>query len=220
MSIFNCIYQLFIGPLTLIFEFIFIKANSMLGQPGAAIIFLSLAMNILVLPLYRRADKMQEDARNAEQGLEPWVSHIKKTFSGDERMMILSTYYRQRGYKPIYALKGSLSLLLEIPFFLAAYSFLSELELLKGVSFGPIANLGSPDRLIAVSGISLNLLPILMTLINIISSAIYLKGFPLKNKLQTYGTALIFLVLLYSSPSGLVFYWPLNNLTLAHVGFI
>ena len=51
-----------------------------------------------------------------------------------------------------------------------------------------------------------------MTFINILSAAVYMKGFPIKNKIQTYGMALIFLVLLYNSPSGLVFYWTLNNL--------
>ncbi len=155
---------------------------------------------------------MQEDVRNREKSLEPWVSHIKKTFSGNEQMMMLSTYYRQRGYKPIYALKGSISLLLEVPFFVAAYSFLSELQILNGTTLGPIANLADPDGLIKIFGISINLLPILMTLINIIAAAIYLQGFPLKDKIQMYGIAVIFLILLYNSPSGLVFYWTLNNL--------
>ncbi|MBO4242299.1 MAG: hypothetical protein J5883_03370, partial [Clostridiales bacterium] len=48
--------------------------------------------------------------------------------------------------------------------------------------------------------------------INIISSAIYTKGLPTKAKVQLYGMALIFLVFLYNSPAGLVFYWTLNNL--------
>lgn len=155
---------------------------------------------------------MQEEVRDRELSLEPWVSHIKKTFSGNEQMMMLSTYYRQRGYKPIYALKGSISLLLEIPFFIAAYGFLSELEILNGTSFGPILNLGLPDGLMQLGNISVNLLPILMTIINAIASAIYLKGFPLKNKIQMYGVAFVFLILLYDSPAGLVFYWTLNNL--------
>ena len=34
----------------------------------------------------------------------------------------------------------------------------------------------------------------------------------MKDKVQTYGLAAVFLVLLYQSPSGLVFYWTLNNL--------
>ena len=47
--------------------------------------------------------------------------------------------------------------------------------------------------------------------INVVSSAIYLKGFPLKTKIQLYGMALFFLVFLYNSPAALVFYWTLNN---------
>jgi hypothetical protein len=50
-----------------------------------------------------------------------------------------------------------------------------------------------------------------MTLINIVAGVIYTKGFPLKEKIQLYGMAAVFLVLLYNSPAGLVLYWTLNN---------
>ncbi len=154
---------------------------------------------------------MQEEARDVEKRLHDGIEHIKKTFSGDERMMILQTYYRQNNYKPTSALKGSVSLLLQIPFFMAAYNFLSNLADLQGTPLGPIKDLGAPDGLIVIGGVAINFLPILMTLVNVISSAIYLKGFPLKTKVQIYGMALFFLVFLYTSPSGLVFYWTLNN---------
>ncbi|MBQ1679023.1 MAG: YidC/Oxa1 family membrane protein insertase [Oscillospiraceae bacterium] len=212
MSLFSILGTLCIGPLKLLFETIFHVAYGVVGTPGPAIIFLSLAMNVLVLPLYRRADAMQEQARDTEARLREGVTHIKKTFSGNERMMMLQTYYRQNDYSPANALRGSVSLLLEIPFFMAAYQFLSQLELLRGVSFGPIADLGAPDGLLTLFGRPVNLLPVLMTLINFLSSAIYLRGFPLKTKLQLYAMALFFLWFLYDSPSGLVFYWTLNNL--------
>ena len=211
MTFLDIIYTILIGPLQLIFEIIFSVANRYVQHPGLSIVVLSLVMNFLVLPLYRRADQMQEEARDIEKKLEKGVNHIKKTFSGDERMMILQTYYQQNNYKPTDALNGSVSLLLEIPFFIAAYQFLSHLELLQGVSFGPIADLGSPDGLITIGALSLNILPVIMTLINVISSAIYLKGFPLKTKIQLYAMATFFLVFLYTSPSGLLVYWILNN---------
>ncbi|MBE6589204.1 MAG: hypothetical protein E7643_03410 [Ruminococcaceae bacterium] len=212
MDFFTILSTLLLGPLKLVFEWIFQLANEFVSHPGISIIFLSLCMNILVLPLYRRADAMQEEARDVEMKLRDGVAHIKKAFSGDERMMILQTYYRQNNYKPTDALKGSLSLLLEIPFFMAAYQFLSSLEILQGVSLGPIKDLAAPDGLLVIGGVVINLLPILMTLINVISCVIYLKGFPLKSKIQLYGMALFFLVFLYTSPAGLVFYWTLNNL--------
>lgn len=212
MSVFSALYHLLIGPIELVFELIFAYANRFLDHPGLSIIFLSLAMNFMVLPLYKRADAMQAEERETEERLGYWVKHIKKNFTGDERYMMLQTYYRQNGYKPTYALKGSVSLLLEIPFFIAAYNFLSGLELLQGVSFGPIADLSAPDGLITLGGLSINVLPVLMTLINLVSGAIYTKGLPLRSKVQLYTMAGLFLVLLYQSPSGLVFYWTLNNI--------
>ena len=202
---------IFISPLKLVFEIIFQTAYELIQDPGISIIFLSLAMNLLVLPLYKRADHMQELARDTEAALAPGIKHIKKTFSGNERFMMLQTYYRQNDYSPLNALKGSTSLLLEIPFFMAAYQFLSRLDILQGASLGPIKDLGAPDGMLVIGGVALNLLPILMTLINFVSSAIYLKGFPLKTKVQLYALAIFFLVFLYDSPSGLVFYWTLNN---------
>jgi hypothetical protein len=211
MSVLSALSRLLIGPLELFFEVVFSLADHVLANPGLSIVALSLAMNFLVLPLYRRADALQAEERETEQRLARWRDHIKKTFSGNERFMMLQTYYRQNGYRQTDALKGSLSLLLEIPFFIAAYRFLSGLSLLQGISFGPIRDLGAPDGLLSLAGHSVNLLPILMTAINLVSAAIYLKGFPLKSKLQMLGMALIFLVLLYDSPAGLVFYWTLNN---------
>lgn len=211
MSFSTILYTLLFQPLQVLFEVIYSIANSLIGNRGLSIIALSVAMNFLVLPLYRRADAMQEQERDIEAKLEKGVYHIKKTFKGDERMMMLQTYYRQNNYKPTYVLRGATSLLLQIPFFIAAYNFLSSLEALSGVSFGLISDLSKPDGLLTVFGLSINVLPILMTAINLISSVVYSKNYPLKTKIQLYVTALFFLVFLYNSPSGLVFYWTLNN---------
>ena len=173
MSFVFVLESIFIGPLKLVFEIIYSLALSLLKNPGLSIIALSLSMNFLVLPLYRRADAMQEQARDTENKLSRGVNLIKKTFSGDERMMILQTYYRQNHYKPTDALRGSVSLLLEIPFFMAAYQFLSGMTVLKGVPFGPISDLASPDGLVSIAGITVNVLPVLMTAINVVSRAIY-----------------------------------------------
>lgn len=212
MSIGDILSTLLLGPLKLIFEFIFFFANKLTGHAGLSVIALSMMVNLLLMPLYKRADAMQKEARDTEAKLHDVVNHIKKTFSGDERMMILQAYYRQNNYKPTDALNGSVSLLLQIPFFMAAYQFLSGLSLLEGVSLGPIPDLSVPDAMIVMGGMTINALPVIMTLVNVISSAMYLKGFPLKTKIQLYGMAAFFLVFLYDSPSGLVLYWTMNNL--------
>ena len=131
MSFWAILNTLLFKPLQLVFEVIYMIAYRVIDNPGLAIIVLSLVMNFLVLPLYKRADAMQEEERDMEIKLRKGVSHIKKTFSGDERMMMLQTYYRQNNYKPTYVLRGAVSLFLEIPFFIAAYRFLSGLELFE-----------------------------------------------------------------------------------------
>ena len=208
MNFLNILYTVFIGPLEILFDVVFTLFYYVTSNPGISIIGLSIFINILLLPLYNRTDAIQKEENDLEKKLKPGIDHIKKTFKGDEQYMIVQTYYRQNGYNPLYSLKGLLPLLLEIPFFIAAYNYLSNLSILNGASFWIIDDLNKPDGLL--NGI--NILPILMTLINIISSSIYTKDSSLKSKIQLYGMALIFLVLLYDSPSGLVMYWTLNNL--------
>ncbi len=211
MDLATILYTLIIKPLVLLFEVVFVVSDRALNNPGWSIVILSLAMNLLVLPIYHKADVIQKEERRLEEKMSGTVAHIKKAFKGDERFMILQTYYRQNNYSPLYTLKSLLPVLLQIPFFLAAYSFLSNLALLQGLSFGPLKDLGAPDGLIPAGSFAINVLPILMTAINVISGAIYTKGLPIKSKVQTYLIAAVFLVLLYNSPSGLVFYWTLNN---------
>lgn len=211
MTFFTLLYSLIISPIELLFEVIFTIANRITGNAGISIIFLSLAVNFLVLPLYKRADELQAEDRDIQAKMAPVLKRIKKTFKGDERFFMIQEYYRINNYKPVYALKSSVSLLLQIPFFIAAYNLLSGMQSLHGMSFGFIADLGTEDAMFHIGSFPINVLPVLMTLINIVSGIIYTKGHPVRAKVQVYGLAVIFLVLLYRSPAGLVFYWLLNN---------
>lgn len=207
MNIVNILYLMTIYPLELLFEVIFSLSEKTFHNPVFSIVVLSLMVNFLAFPLYKRADVIQAQERDQSKKMEKMVKHIRDHFKGDERFMLLQYYYQSENYRPVYALRSSIPLLLQIPFFTAAYRFLSGLTYLEGVRLGPIESLAAPDHILW----GINLLPILMTLINLTSSVIYCRDMPLRSKLQTYGIAIIFLVLLYNSPSGLVFYWTLNN---------
>lgn len=212
------LYNLIITPIETIvgWTFFFFKNKFDVLGPAGAIIGVSLVINFLALPLYNIADALQDKERKVQKSLEYRVKRIKKGFKGDEQFMMLQTYYRQNNYHPLYALRSSLSILIEIPFFIAAYHYLSNCEAIKEVSFLFLKDLGSPDKAFAFNFgnhiFYINILPILMTVINIISGAVYSKEAPAREKIQIYVLAGIFLVLLYNSPSGLVFYWILNNL--------
>ena len=208
----NLLYNLIVMPIQMVVEITYLLMSRFLGNQGFAIITVSIVIQTLILPLYKRSDALQDEEREKQKEMEHWVKHIKKTFHGDERFMMLQTYYRQQNYKSYDALKSSISILLQIPFFMAAYNYLSHLQEIKGTAFWVIPDLGEPDRLLHIFGMQLNMLPIAMTVINIVSGIIYTKGMPRKSKVQVYGLAVVFLVLLYNSPAGLVLYWTMNNI--------
>jgi len=207
----NILYTIIIYPITQILEFTFFFSQKLFKENGISVIFISFVISVLCLPLYAVAEKWQQLERETEKKLKPKADKIKKVFKGDEQYMILSTYYRQSHYHPIYALRSSFGLLIQVPFFIAAYSYLSHLEIIKNVPFLFINDLGAPDALFSIGGFTVNLLPVVMTLINCFAGAIYVKGLPARDKIQLYGMAGIFLILLYNSPSALVLYWTMNN---------
>lgn len=209
---FSAVYQIFITPLVQLTEFFYSLFFEVTGNQGIAVIGLSFVVTFFTLPLYMVAEQWQETERNIQKKLKPGVERIKSTFKGDEQYMVLSTFYKENHYHPIYALRSSFSLLIQIPFFIAAYNFLSNLEPLKSYSFLFIKSFGEPDATFHIGSFAVNVLPIAMTIINCVAGFIYSKGHPISEKLQIYGCAAVFLLLLYNSPAGLVVYWTMNNI--------
>jgi YidC/Oxa1 family membrane protein insertase len=211
MGLTALLYTLLIWPIKAIIEFLFIFFNRTFYNPALGIIFLSVILNALLLPIYAVADRWQREERLLQARMAKKLADIRAVFKGDERQMIINAYYRQMGYSPLWSLKSSAGLLLQIPFFIAAYQFLSHTTALSGESFWIIKDLGAGDALLHIGGAAVNLLPLLMTALNILSALVYTRGLGARDKAQLLGMALVFLVLLYNSPSGLVLYWTCNN---------
>ena len=154
------LYDIFIKPIEYLIEVVFMIMYSFLGNVGLAVIAVSILVSTLVLPLYNKAERVQETERQRQKKMAPRVAQIKKAFSGDERMMILSAYYTEMKYSQLSSIKGMAPLLLQIPFFLAAYHFLSNINLGQVSSFGPITDLMHADGILHVGNISINVLPV------------------------------------------------------------
>lgn len=212
MPISTVLYNIILSPITQLIEISYRLFNKMFGNTGIAILGVSLTVTLLCLPLYIVAEGWQETERNIQDRMKSGINRIKKAFKGDEQYMILNTYYKQNHYHPIMALRSSFGILIQIPFFLAAYHTLSSLPDLMGRSFFFIRDMGKPDAIFTLGSFNVNILPIAMTVINCISGAIYSKGHSIREKIQIYGMAAVFLVVLYDSPAGLVLYWTMNNI--------
>lgn len=206
------IYTFVIYPLTQLMELAFSFGNKIFDNTGLAILCVSFAVSLFTLPLYVVAEGWQQVERDIQKKMKPWIAHIKRTFKGDEQYMMLSTYYRLNRYHPVMSLRSAFGLLIQIPFFTAAYACLSKMPALHGQAFLFIRDMGMPDSLFSVGSFKVNVLPIAMTLINMTSGFLYTRGLSLRDKLQTYGLALVFVVILYDSPAGLVMYWTMNNI--------
>jgi membrane protein insertase Oxa1/YidC/SpoIIIJ len=148
----NILYTIIIFPLVQIIELCYIFVYRVSHNPGIALLGVSVAVSGLTLPLYLRAEAWQKAERKIQKRLAPKIAKIKAVFKGDEQYLILSTYYRQNHYHPVYAMRNTFRLLIQIPFFIAAYSYVSHLGALEGAPFLFIQDLGAPDALIPLGG--------------------------------------------------------------------
>ncbi len=204
---FLCIY-----PLETVMRTVLLAAHSLTGSWGWSLVLLSIAVNVALIPVYHLAETWQEAARIAYHKMTPKLAEIKEVFAGHERWLFTRALYRLHGYSPIYSLRTSFGLLIQIPFFFAAYHLLNAAPELAGASWLFLSDLSRPDALLAVGGFSINLLPFVMTGANLLSAAVYTTRLTRREKIQLYGLAAVFLLLLYPSSAALLVYWTCNNL--------
>ena len=208
----DLLYLLFIWPIEASMQFVLETSTRYLSSIGFAIILLSIVTNIILIPFSRLADKWMKKEQRAQKKLAPYIAEIKSVFKGQERFMMLETLYKQNHYHPLLAIKASAGLLIQIPFFIAAYQLLSHYSSFKGESFLFLSDLSAADSTFSIGTFPVHILPLIMTLINILSAYIYSSHLPSKDRSKQYVLAIIFLIVLYESPSALVLYWTLNNL--------
>lgn len=198
---------LFLQPLMLIYR-------AMLDLPmglglgwgvGGRIVAFSIMLNLLLHPLYQQMEAGARAGREQRGRMARELQRMKTHFKGRERYFYVRAVHRQFHHHPIQSLLTSNELFLQLLVFATVFHFLSQPLLLDGMPFGRIGDLGKPDGLLA----GIHLLPLLMTGINAISVFYYVKD-PAK-RTQGIALALLFLTLLYASPSGLVLYWTMNN---------
>ena len=203
MNVFETILYPFIQIIKTVFLFCF----EITGNYGLSIILLSFAISLLLLPIFILIEKSKKKDDAVKRKMQPLVDEIKRVYKGQERYYYLKTLNRQHNYSPSRAMIPILSLLLQIPFFIAAYQYLENFEPLVGIHFWFIQDLSAPDGVFG----SIHILPIIMTVVNLITAYFYTRHGNGSERKQMVVVAGIFLVLLFNLPSGLVLYWTMNN---------
>ena len=199
--------QKLFNPLITIYKNLYLFAYDITGNYGISLILLSFFTFVVLYPFNKKAQIIQKKEHKIQAVLAPQIEEIKRQYNGREQYENLQWLYRRYGYHPLYAIRSALGLILQIPFLTSAYYMLSDLAEIQGVSWGIIANLGMPDHLLG----GINLLPLLMTLVTFFYAYV-MPEISKKERLQTLGIGVFFLVLLYSAPSALLVFWTCNLL--------
>ncbi|MDR2509078.1 MAG: YidC/Oxa1 family membrane protein insertase [Spirochaetaceae bacterium] len=126
------LFALFISPVEQALSLCYIIVYRIFRSPQAALAGLSAAVSVFTLPLYLRAETWRHAERDIQARMASKIARIKSAFSGDERFMMLQTYYRQNNYHPVFALRSSMGMLIQVPFFIAAYVCISNIEAHSG----------------------------------------------------------------------------------------
>jgi len=190
---------------------ILIFLYDLIGNYGFSIIALSLVVFLIMLPLFWFAEKLQKKERARKAVMQDLLDEIDGVQNKQEKYFYTKEIYKKYDYKAYYSLISLIGLLIQIPFFLAAYWMLRDFEPLAGQAFGPIEDLSKPDNLLSIGVIKVNILPFLMTIVNFIAIYFVRSSLDKKEIKQLIGTALVFLVALYSFSSALILYWTANN---------
>lgn len=197
--------------------------TAVIGDYGLAIIALALSVKILMSPLTIIAGRWQQQVNTIQAQLQPELRRIKAEYRGEEQAKQVMALHRAHGVTPFYPVRSLFGVLIQLPVFIGAFDMLLHHPGLAGIDFLWVADLARPDHLLALPftlpffGSYLNLLPFLMTGINLIaahqSAAAGLDAADHRHRQQwLYGMALLFLVLFYTFPAGMVLYWTSTNL--------
>lgn len=184
---------------------------------GLAIIILSIAVYFLLFPLSIKQMRSMKEM----QILQPKIEALRKELKDNPQRLNkeIMELYKEHKVNP---LGGCLPLILQMPIFFALYQALIRSVALRGAHFLWIKDLSSPDKAfvfknsIPFLGNQVNILPILMAIGMFVQqkfSMVKSTGEAAQQqKMMTMIMPVMFGVIFYQMPSGLVLYWFVNSL--------
>ncbi len=205
---------------------VFIKSVTSLSW-GWVILLFAVVIKLMLLPVSIMTAKSQQKVSLITSQLQPKLKEIKSKYDGEKAHKLIMKAHKDLGVTPFYTLKPMMSFLIQIPVLIAVFNSLGEMPQLSNQAFLWFDNLALPDNFYALNfnipfmGSSINLMPILMTFITLLSTIFHHDNHASsvenkKQKIKLYLMAFAFFVLFYPFPAAMVMYWAMANL----LGFI
>jgi YidC/Oxa1 family membrane protein insertase len=201
-----------IAPITRAFTWMLKACYQVVPNYGVAIILLTALVRLVTAPLAAR----QMRSMKRMQELQPQLKALQEKFADDRQQQSqeMMKLYREAGVNP---LGGCLPLLLQFPVLIGLYYALQSSIDLRQAPFGLwIDDLSRPETLftLPVLGWPVRVLPILMTLSMVVQQRMTPTTTmdPVQARTMMVVMPVMFFVMFYGFPSGLVLYWFVSNL--------
>jgi len=198
--------------------------NSVLHNYGLSIIAITVILRVLFLPLTLKSMRSMKIMQAKMQAIKPKVEALKEKYKDDKTKQNaeLMKLYSSHGVNPLSSLGGCFPLLLQLPVFIALYDVLLYSIDLRQSSFLWINDLAEPEHLfnIPIFGeyeLPFRILPLLMGVSWFLSqkmtpvTAPGSESMELQMKMMQF-MPIIFTVMFWSLPSGLILYWTVSNI--------
>jgi len=200
-----------VAPLTRAFLWLLHALYAVIPNYGVGIVLLTILVRLAMQPLNVR--QMRSMKRMSE--LQPKVQEIQKKYADDRQKQSEETMklYREAGVNP---LGGCFPILLQFPVLMGLYYALqSSIDLRQAPFLGWIRDLSAPEALFTLPGLDLpvRFLPIVMGLSMVVQQKLTPSTMdPAQARMMMTVMPVMFTVMFYQLPSGLVLYWFVSNL--------
>lgn len=190
--------------------------NGFVGNYGVAIIIITILQKVAFYPLTQKSHKSMQ----AMQTLQPKILAIKEKYKNNPQKANQETMelYKRHGVNP---LGGCLPMLVQLPIFLALYNaLLGSVEMWRAPFTLWITDLSAPDALFTLpfavpylgASFPVRGLPLIMGVSMFIQQKMSpTGGDPRQAKMMLFMMPIVFTVMFWGFPSGLVLYWLINN---------
>lgn len=174
---------------------------------GLAIICLTLIVRTCIWPLHAKSTRSMKRMSK----LQPKMAEMKEKYKDDPNKLNteMMGMYRKYGINP---LGGCLPMFIQIPIFFGFFRMLDYAVELRNQPFLWVADLSQPDTLTHISGIPINILPIVMAITSAIQMAMMPKtGDKMQQRIMMF-MPLTFFFFCYNYASALALYWTTQNI--------
>jgi YidC/Oxa1 family membrane protein insertase len=182
--------------------------HRLIGSWGVSIILVTILIKLAFFKLTHN----QQVSMKRMQALQPQMQEIRTKYKKDPQRMqreIMELYKRNK----VNPMMGCLPMVVQIPVFLALYNVLLNAIELRHAPFLYLHDLAAPDALFGhVAGFAVGPLPLIMGVTMWLQQQMTPTTMDATQARMMKFLPIVFTLMFFNFPSGLVLYWAINNL--------